>query len=360
MKLSTFKLLEALTSGHELTAAELDNLLTDQVVEDLYLEYKHGDELKKPKKARDTVRQYTSGFANSDGGILVIGVDEAEWKVTGASSPGGGDLARWASTCLQHMASHFSPVPRFYVIDHPEGNVLVVVTARSLGVVPCLEDGRIIYYFRIHDQTLKAPEYLVSDILLGRRRQPHLQVTEFSLKDISTTRDTGSNTHDLVFLPVFKVENQGLLRARNVRVGIVSLDKSPWNNKQLLSTYLLSFVNLGGQSIEECSHKVTSVADIEPFSVSFFKGFGGFQIPLATNHGWKTPYCWKAALYVTAEDSSPTWYQLRLWVNDGLLELQRRNSHSLLEIPHGSQFNEIERLIDSRPTVSIESVNNSP
>src|ERR671923_265875 len=56
---------------------ELNALLSDQVVEDQYLEYKHGDELKKGTKPgpSDTIRQYVSGFANAEGGVLIVGVD---------------------------------------------------------------------------------------------------------------------------------------------------------------------------------------------------------------------------------------------------------------------------------------------
>ena len=45
MPQTTQELLESLTTGHEMTPGELDDLLTEQVPEDLYLDYKHGDVL---------------------------------------------------------------------------------------------------------------------------------------------------------------------------------------------------------------------------------------------------------------------------------------------------------------------------
>ena len=45
--------------------------------EDLYLEFKDGTETDDQKKASRTLRQYVSGFANSDGGLIVFGVGDA-------------------------------------------------------------------------------------------------------------------------------------------------------------------------------------------------------------------------------------------------------------------------------------------
>src|SRR4051794_24625854 len=70
----TLDLLQSLMSGHTMTVSELDSLVNDAVPEDLFLDYKHGNELNK-KEPSLTIRQYMSGFANSEGGILIVGVD---------------------------------------------------------------------------------------------------------------------------------------------------------------------------------------------------------------------------------------------------------------------------------------------
>jgi hypothetical protein len=45
----------------------------------------------------------------------------------------------------------------------------------------CIEAGRPVYYFRFHDQTLEAPDYLVTDLILGRREHPYLAIVDFEL-----------------------------------------------------------------------------------------------------------------------------------------------------------------------------------
>jgi predicted HTH transcriptional regulator len=72
----TMGLLESLLVDRQMTPGQLDALLTEKVEEDQFLDYKDGSELDNKKKAADTLRQYLSGFANSDGGILIIGVND--------------------------------------------------------------------------------------------------------------------------------------------------------------------------------------------------------------------------------------------------------------------------------------------
>ncbi len=87
-ELRTSELLESLTAGERMSRYELDELVKESTPEDLFLEYKHGRLLEK-REAAQTLRKYLSGFANSAGGILIIGVDEATWTVTGCQAPGG-------------------------------------------------------------------------------------------------------------------------------------------------------------------------------------------------------------------------------------------------------------------------------
>src|SRR5260221_875444 len=232
MAARTLELLETLLAGEEMTSEMLEDLLKNRVAEDLYLEYKHGDELKESKKANATVRQYASGFANSAGGILLCGVDEATWTVTGCSLPGGGSLTEWASRSLTNIAAYLSPPARFCTINHPDGKVLVIATARTPGLVPITEASGLVYYFRFHDQTLnnqtlKAPDYLISDIVLGRRQRPSLYIAE---SEIFGAREVGDRVSidrpiDISFEVNFRVENRSLFWAEDVRLGIISLTK---------------------------------------------------------------------------------------------------------------------------------------
>lgn len=88
MAQKSLELLEFLMSGYILDPDELDDLLMEKTPEDLFLDYKDGKILKEKRKAAQTLREYMSGFANSQGGTLIIGVDQNTWSVTGCVAPG--------------------------------------------------------------------------------------------------------------------------------------------------------------------------------------------------------------------------------------------------------------------------------
>src|SRR6185503_980254 len=61
------------------TYADVERLVRDEVPEDLHLDYKSG----RPKninRFKDDIADDISAFANSDGGALIIGVRETDYK----------------------------------------------------------------------------------------------------------------------------------------------------------------------------------------------------------------------------------------------------------------------------------------
>jgi hypothetical protein len=357
----TLNFLEKLMAGHQMSSDDLDALLQEKVQEDLFLEYKHGDELQESRKASQALRQYLSGFANSAGGALIIGVDQQNWTVTGCTAPGGGDLAEWASRCLTPIAPYFSPPPRFQVVKHPQGDVLIASTDRSLGLVPCIESGEMVYYLRFHDQTLdnktlKVPDYLVSDIVLGRRRFPYLDIANFSISNLGRH---GTTTYCLSFSPVFVVENKSLSWAEDVRVGIISWTSNSIGNPSLISNFLLSYIQINEPDRQKYqkyfeyfhkSHTMVGIKKIEPFEVGNLKNVVAHMVPLRINSDWFIPYVWKAAVYLMAKDTPPVWYQLKVAITDELLKLSIDTPLSSLP----DKFFEIQRLTSERPVVEWE------
>jgi len=350
----TLELLESAMAGYEIAPEEIDRLLQDQIPEDLYLDYKHGDELKEANKARRTIRAYMSAFANSAGGTLAVGVDQKTWTVTGCIAPGGGDLAEWASRCLTPIAHYFSPAPRFQVVKHPNGNVLLASVNRSLGLVPCVEKGQLVYYLRLHDQTLRAPEYLVGDIVLGRRQGPYLRIAGFELGSVSRRPEPEAGAYDLSFLPVFTLENRSFSWAEDVMLGIISLVKYPLGNSRLLGRHLLSYIEAKEVEVRRLSgrchlgHTVSGTPRIDPFGVAVLKRFPGHTIPLRVHDHWYTPYVWKAAAYLISRGAPPIWYQLSLVVDSSLLQFIQSQAY----LPVDSRFLAVSQLSSERPVVA--------
>ncbi len=361
----TLELLETLMAGNEPKTSDLDTLLNDQIPEDLYLDYKHGDELKDHKKGNATVRQYVSAFANSDGGVLLIGIDEKTWTVTGCTAPGGGSLTEWASRCLTNLAPYLAPPPRFYQIAHPKGDVLVIATARTPALVPVIEASELVYYFRFHDQTLdnknlKAPDYLLRDILLGRRQRPDLHLANFRLLNLAERGDRTKYEADIQFQADIHVENRSLLWAEDVRVGVVAWAKAPepFQNRISVGEQLRLYIDV--QSIDQSVYSGPQIlvhyfvpnisTTITPLGVGDLSQIP-FTLPHVVDHRLLPAYTWKAAIYILAKNSTPVWYQVNFRVDTDLVN----NVIPMREpLTSPGRFLTVVRFSEERPIVAWE------
>lgn len=327
----SLQLLERLLTGFHLSSADLDNLVTNAIREDLHLEYKHGNELLN-KDANDTIRDYMSGFANSAGGVLIIGIEDSHGnpsRITGCHGHKKGKLDEWAARCLNPIANYFSPLPRFHVVSHPNGDVLVGMAQRSLGLVPRSEAGGIVYHFRLHDQTLKAPDFLMADLLLGRRQQPMLDVLDCKAVNLRRVFDNAAGAMDLELELRFQLENMSIVWAEECRWGIIAWvqQNNSLGHKVDISNpsnHLLSFVETRDIKPERYRR---------PCQLLHFRGIThidkpfesdhrtiNFSIPLRVHDRWFT-YTWKAALYLIAKNSLPIWYQISIMVNTDTVKL---------------------------------------
>jgi hypothetical protein len=174
---STRDALEALLEGYKLSPKDVDDFI-QSFEEDQYLDYKNGAITSKAQreKGKAVIRQYVSAFANSEGGLLVVGVADQPREIS-ACIRGGGPLDRWAESLLVDMAPRLSPPPRIQVVNHPMGPILVVAVGRSPEFVPCIEARQEKFFLRVHQTTFEAPPFLISDLLLGRRQHPTIEIS---------------------------------------------------------------------------------------------------------------------------------------------------------------------------------------
>jgi hypothetical protein len=313
------------------------------------------------KDAPDTVREYMSGFANSAGGILIIGINAPDGipvEVTACVGHKKGDLADWAARCLTPIASFFSPQPRFHVVDHPKGDILVGVVQRSLMLVPRREAESIVYHFRLHDQTLKAPDYLMADILLGRRQQPILQIYNHRIWNFRRSLDNSIGSMYLDFDLRLEFENSSIIWADECRWGMISWSKDTTlsiNRSEDPGRHLLSFIevldtpNWSGRMSPKLTHTRGVFNAEEPFETSLRDT--AISIPLRVHNDWFS-YIWQVALYITAKNSMPIWYQLNINVNIDIVKLVEEKAN----LNGNNKYSELIRLTTERPVVAWRDV----
>jgi hypothetical protein len=173
-----------------------------------------------------TSREYVSGFANSDRGVLIIGVNEDTPRAIAPCEPNIGEqpLAEWAGRCFQEMTGYFSPLPRCQMIEHSKGPVLTIAVARAPSLVPCVESRSLKYFFRIGDFTIPIPDFLIADLVLGRRQRPLLELhsPQFheSSEDIVVQENPALRVRSAQFSCT--MENLSLTTAEDVKIGLVS------------------------------------------------------------------------------------------------------------------------------------------
>ncbi|MCP4869162.1 MAG: hypothetical protein GY898_10645 [Proteobacteria bacterium] len=103
---SPLELLEGLLAGAPPTPNLLDDLLRSRRAESLWLDYKSGtifDEKSKKEVTRE-VRRHVAGFANAEGGVLIVGAhndepDPPHWTVVPCTKHAG-RLVAWAGDAL--------------------------------------------------------------------------------------------------------------------------------------------------------------------------------------------------------------------------------------------------------------------
>lgn len=201
-----YELLARTLAGVRPTSADIDTLLHERVREGIHLDFKSGREVKdegkpdaagEPKTFRGKVRKFVAGFANGDGGLLVLGVKEptvldpdgverrnpspgARHTVDGVDKAGGMTADQVVLNIKEAVISlrpYLSRSPRICQVEHADGLVVVVAVERSDSLVICLEANQsITHYLRIGDSTTKAPGYLVEDLVLGRRQRTACEI----------------------------------------------------------------------------------------------------------------------------------------------------------------------------------------
>ena len=360
---SSRDLLDLLLEDGSLSFDELQSFAASAPREDLFLDYKDGKLLDDPKRARQTVRRWVSGFGNAEGGVLVIGFDESTPRQVSPSRDrvGSETLDSWASKALAGMEGLFSPPPRFRTIPVEPGRaILLIATARAPQLIPCHEAGEVKFYLRFHDSTPDVPAYLISDLVLGRRQHPvivpalHQATLRFDQADGPVSRAA-----HLSFSLSF--ENVSLVPARQIEIGLVGWslpeepDAIPMPGTRLIGDHIRQYVEFGStpDAMARPLYFREEPRDLGSFDVTLPRSIGAFRVargrslvPVPGLNPKSSFLHFRGALHVLPVGSPPTWFELQakipnlpIWIPDPELHIQK---------PHLS----IERLSTRRPVAS--------
>lgn len=212
---------QIINGERESDAALVDELIRDHPDEGTWHDFKDGLVTKNKDEAALKLRRFVTGFANADGGLLVLGVSESKPRtVSSCSQIGGGPLDEWATRVLSSQAPLFGIQPRIREVNHPNGRVLLVAAARAPQLVSYVAAGKPVYPIRIGESTVDAPDYLISDLLLGRRTGPVFDLTATDTTEPSKQSDGHSMPAYRTTLK-FQIQNVSLVSADSLTSGEV-------------------------------------------------------------------------------------------------------------------------------------------
>ena len=210
------ELLNDLLSARRADPEIIRGFVAEQVLESLYLEYKGGAWL--DQDGAKKVRAWVSGFANAEGGVLVIGIvggEEAQgakkWSFEAPTLP---DLAGW-DAWLGRVLSEVNAKTRvaWKVVPIDGADVVVIAANRAEELIRVYEKPNLVCHLRIGDNTVQIDETLFVDLALGRRAKPDLALAP---KIEGSTDSNGFRlTVDVL------VHNQGLLWVPDLTVTVI-------------------------------------------------------------------------------------------------------------------------------------------
>lgn len=339
---SGFELLEHLLANRPFSAADLAAFLKVRASDEgLHLDFKDGKELTKSRKERNfTLKKYVSAFANSDGGVLVYGVEDPKppapkslAPVTPDTEGGLGEaLERWASSVIAPWSGQLGIVPRLVSVDVTGGKVLLVAVARAPALISTRgKNDEEVFFFRIDDDARPSYPFLVSDLVLGRRQAPRFVVEPWGAKvglidapRASTTPAQLTVRTDLHFL----IKNESLVTAHRTVIGLVAFSFNP--SRPPASTVLEAYLDIDPDGVPDfyfplqhapswrgaTDDNTKASATLRAFSMASAQLDGPWRAPRTET---VEPVTWCAALYLVAEGCAPQWFQVELDIPPNVL-----------------------------------------
>ena len=143
---------------------DIDSLITNEVEENIHLDYKAAGALDKEDKKRTEITKDISAFANSDGGIIVYGISEVDHRPKEISPVDGRVYTKeWLENVIQLIQPRIEDIKIHPIrIDDIGQSIYVVKIPRSSNAPHMARDKR--YYKRFNFKSEPMEDYEVKDL----------------------------------------------------------------------------------------------------------------------------------------------------------------------------------------------------
>ena len=165
----------------EYSIDDLTALINNEAEESVHLDFKAAGSLSKDGKKKAEIAKDVSAFANSDGGIIVYGIEEQEHKVHALSYIDGHTYTKeWLEQVIQdNIQRRIEGLEIFPIRDN--GNItksIYIVKIPRSSNTPHMSADKC-YYKRNNFRSVKMEEYEVRD-LFYRESTPNLKINGYN------------------------------------------------------------------------------------------------------------------------------------------------------------------------------------
>lgn len=174
----------------EYSIDDLTALINNEAEESVHLDFKAAGSLSKDDKKKTEIAKDVSAFANSDGGIIVYGIEEQEHKAHALSYIDGNTYTKeWLEQVIQdNIQRRIEGLEIFPIREDSDitKTIYVVKIPRSSNTPHMSADK--CYYKRNNFRSVKMEEYEVRD-LFYRESTPNLLITSYRFYIKMKTQD---------------------------------------------------------------------------------------------------------------------------------------------------------------------------
>jgi hypothetical protein len=152
--------------------ADVEKMIQDQVQENIHLDYKRSAAIRRGSRERDELAKDVSSFANSDGGVLIYGVEEKDQlpiKIDGGVDDSESSREWIESALMTGITPRLADVRILPLVTTPGRTMYVIEIAKTFRGPHQASDKR--YYKRHNFKSVPMEDYEISDV---RNRRKHL------------------------------------------------------------------------------------------------------------------------------------------------------------------------------------------
>lgn len=174
----------------EYSIDDITALIDNEAEESVHLDFKASGSLSKDDKKKAEIAKDVSAFANSDGGIIVYGIEEQDHKASALSYIDGNTYTKeWLEQVIQdNIQRRIEGLEIFPIRDNGDiaKSIYIVKIPRSSNTPHMSADK--CYYKRNNFRSVKMEEYEVRD-LFYRESTPNLRLNGYNLYRVKESDD---------------------------------------------------------------------------------------------------------------------------------------------------------------------------